>query len=464
MQDGSNRYRLQARIGQGGMAEVWRGMRRLAPGTWHTVAIKRLFGLLNSEPLALAQLEREAHICMTLHHDNLVSVYDLDMVDGRPSLIMEYVDGITLRELMDCRAVSPPMARAILRDVLAGLEHAHQRGVMHRDISPRNIMITRHGVAKVMDFGLAKNLRVDSENVGFKGTVAYASREALECALYTRGSDIYSVGAVFYEALAHSPPYGAGDRLDMVRSMEQNPRPRLPDDTPDDLRAFVEFALGPTETRTDAAVDEAIARLHASLGPVMSHDELAEGIGETLDMCMPAEAESSPVAPEHADTLDMLEHTQEPKFKPELFAALPAADAAAAEGIPAAAPGPAPRSDAHMPSPARTGRTHMRPWFSALAGAVGAVAILILVPLLDVSDHMLREQAREPTLTSDTPTSTEDLTGPRPIDRDRHATPAPAPWPNKPPRSEPTDEPDAKRRADSSRHRKVAKLRDLFAW
>lgn len=212
------RYQVGALIGHGGMAEVHVGTdTRLS----RQVAIKIMRANLANDPIFLGRFRREAHAVAQLNNPNIVSIYDSDeepiiAPDGQqenvPYLVMEYVKGQTLREIIkENGALSPRDAGQIIIGVLNALEYSHRMGIIHRDIKPGNIMISDQGVVKVMDFGIARAMSDAATSMtrsqGVVGTAQYLSPEQARGESVDMRSDLYSAGCVLYEMLTGKPPF-----------------------------------------------------------------------------------------------------------------------------------------------------------------------------------------------------------------------------------------------------------------
>ena len=209
------RYELGDLLGRGGMAEVRRGTDvRLG----RTVAIKRLRTDLAADPTFQARFRREAQSAAGLNHPNIVSVYDTgeEMApDGshiQPYIVMEYVPGRTLREVLDDgRKVLPERALELTKDVLAALDYSHRAGIIHRDIKPANVMLTPTGKVKVMDFGIARAIADGTSSMtqtsAVVGTAQYLSPEQARGETVDSRSDVYSTGCLLYELLTGRPPF-----------------------------------------------------------------------------------------------------------------------------------------------------------------------------------------------------------------------------------------------------------------
>ncbi|WP_133756134.1 Stk1 family PASTA domain-containing Ser/Thr kinase [Naumannella halotolerans] len=208
------RYELQGLLGRGGMAEVRRAYdTRLG----RPVAIKQLRTDLASDPMFQARFRREAQSAAGLNHPNIVAVYDTgeevnDDGTAIPYIVMELVEGLTLREVLrDDRKILPERALEITQGILDALAYSHTAGIIHRDIKPANVMLTPQGQVKVMDFGIARAVADSSatmtQTAAVIGTAQYLSPEQARGETVDNRSDIYSAGCVLYELLTGRPPF-----------------------------------------------------------------------------------------------------------------------------------------------------------------------------------------------------------------------------------------------------------------
>ncbi|MBF6296004.1 Stk1 family PASTA domain-containing Ser/Thr kinase [Nocardia amamiensis] len=229
----SSRYELGEIIGFGGMSEVHKARDiRLS----RDVAIKVLRADLARDPTFYLRFKREAQNAAALNHPAIVAVYDTGEaeVDGGPLpyIVMEYVDGDTLRDIVRGKGPLPPRrAMEVVADVCAALDFSHKAGIVHRDMKPANIMINRSGAVKVMDFGIARAI-ADSSNpmtqtAAVIGTAQYLSPEQARGETVDARSDVYSVGCVLFEILTGEPPF-TGDSPIAVAYQHVREDPRLP--------------------------------------------------------------------------------------------------------------------------------------------------------------------------------------------------------------------------------------------
>jgi serine/threonine protein kinase len=223
------RYDLDGIVGRGDMAEVYRARDiRLD----RIVAVKTLREELARDNTFQARFRREAQSAASLGNTSIVAVYDTgeDTVGGShiPYIVMEYVDGRTLRDLLrDDRRLLPERTLEITDGVLRALEYSHRSGIVHRDIKPGNVMLTRNGQVKVMDFGIARAVSADFPLATESGTALYLSPEQARGERVDARSDLYSTGCLLYELLTGRPPF-LGDSPVAIAYQHVRENPTLP--------------------------------------------------------------------------------------------------------------------------------------------------------------------------------------------------------------------------------------------
>ncbi|WP_328450444.1 Stk1 family PASTA domain-containing Ser/Thr kinase [Streptomyces sp. NBC_00386] len=268
------RYELGHVLGRGGMAEVY-----LAHDTrlGRTVAVKTLRADLARDPSFQARFRREAQSAASLNHPAIVAVYDTgeDYIDNTsiPYIVMEYVDGSTLRELLHSgRRLLPERSMEMTIGILQALEYSHRAGIVHRDIKPANVMLTRNGQVKVMDFGIARAMgdagMTMTQTAAVIGTAQYLSPEQAKGEQVDARSDLYSTGCLLYELLTVRPPF-VGDSpvavaYQHVREEPQPPSVFDPEITPE-MDAIVLRALVKDPDYRYQSADEMRADIEACL-------------------------------------------------------------------------------------------------------------------------------------------------------------------------------------------------------
>ena len=232
----AGRYRLERKLGSGGMADVW-----LAEDQelGRKVAIKMLHERYANDTQFVERFRREATHAAGLSHPNVVSIFDRGETDGSYYIVMEYVEGRTLKELLVTRGPCPvPVAISYVRQVLAALRYAHRNGIVHRDIKPHNVLVDNEGRVKVADFGIARAGSSQMTEAGsIIGTAQYLSPEQARGAPVDESSDLYSTGIVLYELLTGDLPFTGETPVEIaMKHLSQVPpapstiRPEIPRD------------------------------------------------------------------------------------------------------------------------------------------------------------------------------------------------------------------------------------------
>jgi serine/threonine protein kinase len=205
----SERYEVLDQIGQGGMGQVYKAIDRELD---EVVALKLLKPRLSSDPAVIARFKQEIKLTRRIKHKNVARIFDLGEIGGYKFISMEYIDGQSLKDVVLSRGpMSLELTVHVFRQVLAGLAAAHDEGIVHRDIKPQNIMVTRDFTTFVLDFGIARSLESeDLFQVGvLVGSPAYMSTEQVLRKDIDHRSDVYSLGVLLFELLGGRPPFQA---------------------------------------------------------------------------------------------------------------------------------------------------------------------------------------------------------------------------------------------------------------
>ncbi len=294
----SGRYEIGERLGSGGMSNVYRATDRILE---RTVAVKILAEHLSDDERFVARFRREALAVAKLIHPNIVQVYDTGVDDGRHYIVMEYVEGRSGAQILQRQGpVAAEVAAEIGIQACAGLDYAHRRGIIHRDVKPGNLMIVGGPVGgaaemtvKLTDFGIARAIeQTRITQVGsVVGTAAYLAPEQVRGEEATPATDVYALGVVLYQFLTGRLPY-EGSSLAELAVRQQNEKPLPPstynDEVPESLGGAVQRALEGDPNRRYASADELSAGLHRGL--------------EGEDVTLPAEEGATPTRVLGSDT------------------------------------------------------------------------------------------------------------------------------------------------------------------
>lgn len=242
----ANRYEIIKEIGKGGMANVY-----LALDTYlnREVAIKVLKGDMSNDPVSLERFKREANASTKLSHPNAVDVYDVGDDHNMHYIVMEYVKGHTLKELIKRRGALPPKEAVwIMKQLASALLEAHKNGIIHRDIKSQNVLIKDDGTVKLADFGIAvihNSMQITSKG-NVLGSVHYLAPELAKGNQATMQSDIYSLGIVFYELLTGDVPYKADTPVQVALAHVRNNVPYVRKFNPDIPQAVENIVIKAT--------------------------------------------------------------------------------------------------------------------------------------------------------------------------------------------------------------------------
>lgn len=223
----AERYELLELVGQGGMADVYLAQDIILN---RTIAIKILRTSLAKDPIYVTRFQREASAAAALSHKNIVEIYDVGEDEDKYYIVMEYVPGMTLKELILKRgAVHVVEAIDIMKQVISGISKAHQLGIIHRDLKPQNILVTDSGVAKIADFGIAsmQSLAQVTQTDVIMGSLHYLAPELARGEKATAQSDVYALGIVFYELLRGEVPFNGESPVNIALKHMQEDLPSL---------------------------------------------------------------------------------------------------------------------------------------------------------------------------------------------------------------------------------------------
>jgi eukaryotic-like serine/threonine-protein kinase len=237
------RYRVIARIGKGAMGSVYSA---LDEQLGREVAVKLMLAEFEEDPELRERFFREARITGQLAHRNIVTVFDLGEEAGRPYIVMELLDGLSLNEyLRSDTPISLDAKLDLMIQICDGLQNAHQAGVVHRDLKPSNLLVVRDGTVKVLDFGVARLAASNLTAAGMLlGTPEYMSPEQARGQKMDARADLFSAAGVFYYILAGRPPFGSRDLRKVLQAIIAEPPPPLTDDqAPEGLRQVLARAL-----------------------------------------------------------------------------------------------------------------------------------------------------------------------------------------------------------------------------
>ncbi|NMC28264.1 MAG: Stk1 family PASTA domain-containing Ser/Thr kinase, partial [Syntrophomonadaceae bacterium] len=240
------RYELLEIIGEGGMSTVYKARDRVLD---RIVAVKILRSEFASDKGFVEKFKSEALAVASFSHPNIVNIYDVGQENDVHYIVMEFVDGKTLKEIIREQApLSVAQAVNIAVGVCDGVHHAHEKGIIHRDIKPHNILITEQGMVKVADFGIARAISTSTITYGknIVGSVHYFSPEQARGEGINRTTDIYSIGCVLFEMLTGKVPFNADSPITVAlrHIHDEPPSPRsINPDIPEELEAIIFKAM-----------------------------------------------------------------------------------------------------------------------------------------------------------------------------------------------------------------------------
>ncbi len=362
----SGRYETGEKLGTGGMSNVYKATDRILE---RTVAVKILAEHLSDDERFVARFRREALAVAKLIHPNIVQVYDTGIDEGRHYIVMEYVEGRSGAQILQRTGpVEPEVAAEIGVQACAGLDYAHRRGIIHRDVKPGNLMVVGgpvgggEMVVKLTDFGIARAIeQTRITQVGsVVGTAAYLAPEQVRGEEATPATDVYALGVVLYQFLTGRLPY-EGSSLAELAVRQQNEKPLPPDtyngEVPETLGAAVLRALEGDPSRRYASADELASGLRLGL--------------EGTDVTLPLDEGTSAtrvLGGDTAATRHMGRDTAQTEYRPS--------QSQTRRPQPRVAPPPPPRE---APAQPRAAQPPQRGAFSRFVRFVLAAVVLVLV-------------------------------------------------------------------------------------
>ena len=328
-----SRYELLARIASGGMATVYVGRLSGAVGFRRLVAIKRAHPHLIEEPRFRQMLVREARLASAIHHPNVVSVQDVEELEGELLLVMDYIEGASLAELLvfsaegrATRRLPPALLARIALDACAGLHAAHEQAdedgqamhLVHRDISPHNVLLGVDGMARIADFGIAKAAghgSVRTVTGELKGKVAYMAPEYVSGKDIDARADVFALGVVIWEAFAHERLFRGAIELETMQKIVAEPAPLLSAVAPSVGATFNQvlakaLAKSPDERwPTARAFGNAFEEVARSADLLGSHADVAEHVDALIGKKLAARREAIRLRAKAADETAALART-----------------------------------------------------------------------------------------------------------------------------------------------------------
>ena len=275
------KYLLDREIARGGMARVHLARLRGLGGFEKRLVLKEIDPKLASDPRFVALFVEEANTLVQMSHPHIVPVYELGVVDGTYFLAMEHVHGTTLDALVAERPLEPEEVAHVGAQIADALAYAHERfSLVHRDVTPRNVMIDAHGHAKLLDFGISARLDAGETGDAVFGTPGYLSPEQARGERLTPASDLFALGAVLHRAATGAHAFEA--RVDATRDLKEPAALPALDAVPEELARIVRAALDPVASRRPASGKTLAAQLRAFLA-ARRPEGVADVLGERAD-------------------------------------------------------------------------------------------------------------------------------------------------------------------------------------
>ena len=275
MEQIANRYEILSLIGQGGMADVYKAKDTILN---RIVAIKVLRDKLSGDAMALVRFQREASAASRLSHPNVVDIYDVGEYEGMHYIVMEYIRGRTLKDLIAQRgALDVDEAIGIMKQLISAIDHAHDHNIIHRDIKPQNVLVKDDGTIKITDFGIAMALNSTqlTQTNSVMGSVHYLPPEQASGKGSTIRSDIYSMGILFYEILTGTLPFKGDNAVEIALKQMRDEIPSVRKKNPAIPQSVENVILKATAKNPKNRYSDA-KEMHADLLTVLNDDRINE--------------------------------------------------------------------------------------------------------------------------------------------------------------------------------------------
>jgi serine/threonine-protein kinase len=365
-----DRLDLESVIGEGGMGIVYLAEHRYLR---QKVAVKLMKGALLENENVRRRFLDEAARAKALRHENVVPILDAGVAEGLPYLVMDYIEGHDLQDQLAGGPIDPPEALRILQPVARALDFAHERGIIHRDVKPGNILISKDGHVYLTDFGIARETMERSAMTragAFVGTLEYAAPEQIRGEEVDERTDIYALGCVLYHCLAGNPPFTANTDFELMKAHTELPRPELSQarkDLPKELDSVVATAMATSREDRYESCEALLAKARAALeGGAQTRVPGADDTGTLRPARRRKKEEARAEPPEDGAVTPAAPPATPPPPEPPPAEPPPQADGAGE-------PPPPPREPEVAPKPAWKRRNVL----VAGGGLVAAIAIIV---------------------------------------------------------------------------------------
>ena len=289
----ADRYVIKEIIGQGGMADVYLARDTILD---RNVAVKILRSHLAQDDTYVQRFRREASAAATLSHRNIIEIYDVGEEDGQYYIVMEYVSGMTLKELIYKRgALHLQEAVDVMLQLTSGVEEAHAHGVIHRDLKPQNILVTDSGILKIGDFGIAtvQSFSQVTESQTIMGSLHYLAPEIIRGEKATRQSDIYALGIIFYELLRGQVPFNADTAVNIAIKHMREDIPSIREFNPTIPQSIENIIIRATAKNPEDRYQD-VADFHYALSQALKFPDEDKLVLEVPDLSEPTLIYSEP--------------------------------------------------------------------------------------------------------------------------------------------------------------------------